>query len=269
MQTNDLSYSQRGMSMNRVKYIFLALLFIANSTQAYNHPGAGSFFEVGVTENESPYGYQVITPHAVPKFSYGPVTLEGFRFNVDIINTEKFKLGPVTNYTFSPYAGTEIQHLEGMKRNGFFDLGALATLSLPFGELFLQANKALHDESKGMTYKVSFGSGLPLMSLNGNHIWLNILLEYVHMAKGTANYSFGVRSDEALVNRNAHSINESINVFTSILGLWTPLSNNFWLTATFKADHFDKKILESPIVQRNRDVTMMMGLMYSFGDLNK
>jgi len=248
----------------KLKLTLIFSIILCNfSTLAYNHPGNGNFIEAGAVQNRSVYGYKVHSPYAVPKFSLGPVTLEAFRLNVDILDFGSFKLGPVASYNFAPYAGTEIDHLSGMKRNGFFEAGLLGSLSIPMGMMFFHTTKALHDNS-GNIFKVALASGLPLVPLNGNHIWLNLLAEYSYLSKATASYMFGVREEEVTNVRPSHVI-DGLNQVSIITGLWTPIHKNWWINLTYKYDNFGNKILESPIVSRDTEETLMLGLMYSFG----
>ena len=252
------------MNFKLVKCIFF--VFCNFSVLPYDHPGSNSFIEFGAVKNRSTFGYQVYAPYAVPKFVLGPVTLEAFRLNVDLLEFGEFKIGPMMAYNFTPYAGTEIAHLNGMKRSGFIETGLLGSLSIPMGMMFFHASRALHDEP-GNIFKIAVASGIPLISMKSNHIWLNILAEYSYLTKATSSYMFGVRDNESRVNRGAHTIN-GLGLFTLVTGLWTPISKNWWINLTYKFDNFENKILKSPIVTRDTEETLMLGLMYSFGDLN-
>lgn len=250
--------------MNIKIIISLSVFLSYFSSLAYNHPGSGSFVEVGAVRNRSTFGYKVHSPYAVPKFISGPVTLEAFRLNADLLEFGDFKIGPMAAYNFTPYAGTEIDTLKGMKRSGFLEAGILGSLSIPMGMMFFHATKAFHDEP-GNIFKIALATGIPLMALNENHIWLNILTEYTYLTKATSSYMFGVRDEEATTSRTSHTVN-GLTQFTLVAGLWTPITNSWWINLTYKFDNFDNKILKSPIVSRDKEETLMLGIMYSFGD---
>lgn len=231
----------------------------------YSHPGAESFIELGIVKNRSVLGYEVIVPYGVPKFVFGPVTLEAFRLNVDILEFGAIKIGPMVNYNFMGYSGKETGILAGMKRSGFLETGLLATISVPMGMVFAHASKANHDEP-GNIFKVSYATGIPLYPMNGNHLWLNLMGEYTYYSRETASYIYGVKEREQTSTRSQHTI-DGVSAFSTILGLWTPMSKKWWINLTYKVDNYDNKILKSPIVSRDSEETFMLGLLYSFGKL--
>lgn len=250
--------------MKTIYILTLQLLLTYNlNAFEYIHPGQGSFLELGAIKTWAPYGYELYAPYAAPKFSYGRATLQGFRLNYDVFQSELFKIGPMLQYNFSPYAGTETKTLEGMKRNGFVNFGALASISIPFGEIFLSFEKTKHDEPNGQIAKMGYGTGIPLFRTGAGHIWFNIMLEYSLISSNTATYLFGVKESEERANRPATEL-PNISLFTSILGIWTPIGNNFWINLTYKVDNYDKVILKSPIVKKDKDTAVMLALMYDF-----
>lgn len=237
------------------------LLFILEC-YAYDHPGSSNFIETGGLRSKAVYGYEVTTFYGVPKFDYGNLSVEGFKSSYWIYHSEKLKLGPLVSYFFTPYSQKDSAHLSGMKRKGFFELGGVVEASIPFGRLQFSLAKTTH-EKDGNIIRLSYATGVPLIPLNGSHIWLNIMLEYASHSSSTSSYLFGVKSSEATSSRPEYNL-DRLGVFTSILGLWTPLNKSWWLNLTYKADNFEEEITKSPIVSRELDSTLMLGLMYSF-----
>ncbi|OIQ20682.1 MAG: hypothetical protein BM556_01720 [Bacteriovorax sp. MedPE-SWde] len=253
--------------MKLILILIISLSFFVTTNAELHHPGTGSFIETGALQTRAVYGYKVNTFYGVPKFDYGDFSIEGFRSNYNLISSDFIKIGPLLSYNFMPYDQGDIDHLSEMDRSDFFEIGLLTSISLPFGQLFLQQSKALHD-SPGYNYKASFGTGIPLYKTAKSNIWLNIMLEYAFISSNTANYLFGVNESEVTKTRPQFTSTRS-KLFTSIWGLWTPLAGNWWINATYKIDKFNKEIISSPIVRRRVDSTLMIGLMYSFGNLNK
>jgi len=247
----------------------ILLLFIVFVTpifaESYNHPGDGSFLEVGTVKNKSPYGYSVDTFYLVPRLEIGSFTLESTKLNYHIIKTKPFSIGPMINYNFKPYDGTEINTLSNMLRKSYWNYGLLAELEVPLGRLFAQVTKSTH-ENPGYINKLSYGSGIPLLKLNSNYIWINLMFEYTYYSSSVVSYLFGVKEHEVTINREKINL-ENTSSFSQIYGLWTPVSKYLWINLTYRLEKFDKNILESNIVRSKNDQSILLGLMYSFNKI--
>ena len=252
----------------KILILFCTILSISSArSSTYKHPGTGSFFEIGRLLSKSVHGNELYTSYAVPKFDYGRFSIEGLTLNYNVFDGDIVKFGPVGTYNFQPYSSSDIEILANMERKAYFDLGVISKISIPFGELSLSYVTA-HHENQGEKLKVSFATALPLLALNGTHVWLNIQLEHASISAPTANYLFGVDAAEATPSRLQYQ-SEELELSTTILGLWTPINSDWWINLTYIVDRYETKIKESPIVSNRVDSVLMLGLMYSFGDLNK
>lgn len=190
------------------------------------------------------------------------MTLEAFKLDYDIIQTNFLNIGPVISYNFPPYDGNETSILEDMERSGFVDYGILIDFSVIIGKLFVQYTRADHKDPGGI-FKTTFASAVPLLKFGQSHMWLNFYFEYSMYSSSTANYLFGISADEVNSNRPEFSLDE-LESFTQIYGLWTPIYGQFWFNLTYKLEKFANDILLSPIVKRRTDKSVLIGLMYSF-----
>jgi outer membrane scaffolding protein for murein synthesis (MipA/OmpV family) len=247
-----------------IKSLILIMSTLLTNTYAseYNHPGRGNFFEFGSVVSKSPYGYEVNSLYGVPRFSQGRFTLEALRLDYDLYQSNYFNFGPVLNYNFSPYAGTERDSLDGMSREGFADYGLLVDIFIGFGQVFIQYTKADHENS-GDIFRATLASAIPLLAINSNHIWLNFYFEYSKYSANTASYFFGVKEDEATVKRPRTEI-QDLESFTQIYGLWSPITESLWLNLTYRYEAFHKDIELSPIIERHWDQSFLIGLMFTF-----
>jgi hypothetical protein len=241
----------------------ITLLMTYSVRGDYHHPGSGHFIDVGTTQNLSTYGYRVQVPHAYAQFKRGRFSLEGFRATYSLFKTSHLEVGPSLQYNFMPYSGKEISTLVGMKRPGYLDYGFMTQMNLPLGVLALNGAITGH-KSPGYYFKLGYGTGVPILRLGRNHIWLNLQLEYTLLSEATTTYLFGVREEEASSLRPQYRLPKG-DLFTGIFGLWTPILSNYWLTLTYKSDHYSKSVVKSPIVSRNFEETLLLGLMYAFG----
>jgi outer membrane scaffolding protein for murein synthesis (MipA/OmpV family) len=249
-----------------MKYFLILFLFATHlSTYAqFNHPGEGDFLEIGLVESRSVYGQKVKAPYGVPRFNYRNLTLESTKLDYDLFKTDVLSIGPMINYNFAPYDGSDgsATILNGMKRKGFIDYGVLVEVFVGLGQVFAQYTKGTNDNS-GYIAKLAYGTGIPLIPMQGNHMWFNIMLEYTNYSSSLASYMFGVKSSESNSSRPEFTF-KNINSFTQIYGLWTPVYGSLWLNFTYRLEKFDKKLLDSPIVSKRYDQSLLAGIMYSF-----
>lgn len=243
------------------RLVFLIILSISTFAN-YDHPGSGNFFEVGYLETSAVYGYSVTTAYAVLKYQYTDFTIEGFKLDYDLISTDFFKIGPYVNFNFPAYSENDKAILNGLTRKSFLDYGALLDVSIPIGQIFLQAGKTTVIEN-GSIFRAAYASGVPLYKFHNNYIWLNLYLEYSKYSKSVSQYLFDIEDSEETSRRKSYGLG-AITSFTQIYGLWTPLTNNFWITLTLKVEKFDENIKKTSIVTKQVDQLLMAGILFSF-----
>jgi outer membrane scaffolding protein for murein synthesis (MipA/OmpV family) len=245
-----------------LRLLIISILSFSTCYGAYNHPGAGSFIEVGRVRNKSPYGYKVYSFYGVPKFSSEAIDIESTKVDANLFKFRDLTIGPVISYNFTPYSGEESELISGMSRKAFFDYGIMMEQGIGFGQLSLTFTRTTH-EGPGYISKFSYATGVPLLPLGSNHIWLNILLEYSFYSQKVAHYLFGVNAHEQKSERPAYKVSKTKSL-SQIYGLWTPIYGGFWFNLTYRLERFDDNILASPIVVKRNDQSILAGLMYAF-----
>lgn len=245
--------------------LLLALLPMQAHSEEYNHPGAGNFLELGLVRNESVFGYKVHSPYGVARLTYGRFELMQTHVTYFALQNEFLKIGPVLNYAYTPYGGSELPILEGMSRSGYFEAGVIAEVALPFGRLEWMSRYPLYDGPRGIDHRVNYASALPALKIDGVWSWVNFQYELGFMSPETSTYYFGVRPYEARSDRSEYSV-DSTAVHSLIVAYWAPVISRLWLTATLKHDWYSEGIVQSPLVSGSHERTILFGLLWSFGN---
>lgn len=232
--------------------------------EEYHHPGAGNFFEAGAVRHSSVYGYKVTSPYGVPKYSNGRFHLQETHATFFAFTAPFLKIGPMVNYTFTPYGGDELPILSGMERSGYMETGLLAEVPLPFGRIELMARYPFYPGKRGLDYKANYASALPAFKVGGIRSWVNFQYELSFFSPETSRYFFGVRPEESRPGRPAHDPGR-LHAHSLVVAYWLPLSERWWLTTTAKKEWHQSKIKNSPIVSRDSETNYLAGLLYSFG----
>lgn len=244
------------------KYIIPTYLLFSSSFANYEHPGNKNFFEIGYLKTNSVYATQAYSPYAVLRYEIDRFTIEGLKIDYDLVSSEFVKIGPSLSVNFAPYSQKDSPLLSGLKRKFFVEYGLLFDISIPIGQIFLNISKTKNIED-GYISRAAYATGIPLLKLKSNYLWLNIYMEYSKYSKEVSQYLFGVYKNEENIFRSSTNLG-SLGSFTQIYGLWTPIYDNFWSTVTLKVEKFDAEIVKSPIVSRRVDQIIMLGVLISY-----
>ncbi len=180
-------------------------------------------------------------------------------FTYKIINNQSTKLNVSVAPNFKPYNSDDSNDLIGMERNIYFDGLVSVSRELSRGlSAKIAVGRELTGRFNGSTANMSLSQFIPI-----NSVPFIFSLGARWYDQERANYLYGVYTTEATGLRAKYELNSvfvpyiSINTFYSI-------SENTRFFAGLNASFLSNEITNSPIVNKQNKMALVMGFTYNF-----
>ena len=193
-------------------------------------------------------------------FEHGKLNFDGEKLGYRLYKQNNMTLQAILAPNLLGYKGSDSQYLAGMKKRKN-DVSAGVEISYQSG-LHAINGKVVNDilnRHKGYALDIKYTTLLPLSSKS-------ILMPYLgveHFSKKKSNYYYGVTEKESTNNRVSYSVS---NTTTPYIGVKTAYKiNKRWsLSGKIEYKYLDKKISNSPIINKNNKSSIAMGVFYSW-----
>ena len=225
------------------------------SSDATFNAGIGFVFRTPIYRGQDADGL----PIPLVYYQKGPFFFRGNSIAYEFYENEGFSLKGVAEWMFRGYDDDDSRHLNGMDdRDGSIEGGLAVAYDDGWGITTIKLMTDLLGEHDGQT--VTFSYTKPFVKLP----W--ILSPTVGLAWESSNltdYYYGVEPDEATPARPAYSIGD----------VWYPyvaLTTNYYFNKKWSSmlsvryDWLADDVSDSPIVNKDYQVRVMGGVMYSF-----
>ena len=187
-----------------------------------------------------------------------------FRFfanqlDVQFVNNEQFMFGVKLEGRFDGFEADDDQFYAGMEdREGGYFAGIRGEVKTDFGNLVGEWQTDVSDESDG-AYG-ALGSYWPIEA--GRSQWVpKLALEYYD--SNYTNYYFGVRENEATIDRPEYTAGSAMHVDMGV-DYFLKLGKSHELIASLKYRHYGSEVRDSPLVDENGSPRINIGYMYNY-----
>ena len=193
-------------------------------------------------------------------FEYGRFSFDGEKLGYSLYKQNNLELQAVLAPSLLGYKSTDSQYLEGMKKRKN-DVSAGVEVSYQLGLHAVNA-KLVNDilnRHKGYELDLKYTTLLPLSRKS-------ILMPYLgveYSSKKKSNYYYGVTEKESTINRSSYTVGNTINPYIGIKTAYK-INKKWSLSGKVEYQYLDKKISNSPIINKNNKSSIAMGVLYSW-----
>lgn len=237
--------------------IVLALVSTANASE-FNTAQVGL---AALTES-SPYkgkkNKALISPLIL--FEYGKFSFDGEKLGYSLYKQKNMELQAILAPSLLGYKSSDSQYLAGMKKKKN-DVSAGVEVSYQSG-LHAISGKVVNDilnQHKGYALDVKYTKLLPLSNKS-------ILMPYLgveHLSKKKSNYYYGVAESESTTNRASYNVGNTMNPYIGIKTAYR-INKKWSVSGKVEYKYLDSKISNSPIIRKNNNASIAMGVLYSW-----
>lgn len=179
----------------------------------------------------------------------------GWRF----IDSNELTVSAVANYRFDGYESNDSRALEGMDdRDGSLDAGFELQYRADFGTLTFSAVTDTLNNHSGE--EVALRYGYPFSVARGT---VSPFLETSWLSEDLVNYYYGVRPEEARIDRAAYRPGSTFNTTLGVSGNWFFKRRHMvFLNAGYQ--WLGSEIQDSPIMDADAGASAILGWVYTF-----
>lgn len=190
-------------------------------------------------------------------------SIRGLSASYEIFAEEQWTISGLARLRTDGYDADDSSDLDGMSdRRNSLDVGAELQIENSWGNVGLDwLTDALgnHDgHETRLTFVKSFRAAFGIKNMG-----LRPMLGLSWRSSNLNNYYYGVRAKEASANRNPYKCGSSMNPFAGIV-LEYQLSERWGMFSMFKNEWLASEITNSPIIDQNNMITVILGLLYRF-----
>ena len=255
-------------STTRLIKSILAMLIATNfcSVSAFaegdlrnNHEGVSA--GPGVVVSDTPYKGTGTKTHIFPFVIYQGrhIYLRGPRLGYRLYDKNKLSIDALANWRFDSYEEDDSRDLIGMNdRDMTMELGAALSFKDGFGITRLSFLNDILGKHDGQLLSLSYGK-----IFRKDKFTFTPFIGLKWQSKNYVGYYYGVSSKESLPSRPTYHPSDALNPFAS-LGITYKLNEHWNIYSGLKYEWLNNEISDSPIVDKNYQTSLMLGLMYSF-----
>lgn len=200
-----------------------------------------------------------VGPRPMIMADYGQLFLRGSTLGYRVSEWGGLSASVLTRYRMDGYDAGDSEFLAGMDdRDGTVEAG----LSLAFEQgLFDMELNYLTDVGgvhEGQEMELSVGTKFML-----GPVQMHAKLGAEWLSDSLSDYYYGVEADEATAGRSAYDVDSALNYNAGIEGLYR-INRSSFLRAELEMTQLDSAISDSPIVDDDQEVSLVLGYMYRF-----
>jgi outer membrane protein len=179
---------------------------------------------------------------------------------LEISDTQQLDFSLVGEYDFSGYDDDDARILEGMSdRKGGFWAGAKVEWRNDLADVSAEWLGDVSGNSKGQRFTL----GLERSWRIGEHIMLTPRLAAIWQDEKYVDYYFGVRENEARIDRAAYDGKSGINTEFGVRGNYM-FDDHHSVFLDLKATSLANEIKDSPLVDQSTENSVLFGYLYRF-----
>lgn len=179
---------------------------------------------------------------------------------LEISDTQQLDFSLVGEYDFSGYDDDDARILEGMSdRKGGFWAGAKVEWRNDLADVSAEWLGDVSGNSKGQRFTL----GLERSWRIGEHIMLTPRLAAIWQDEKYVDYYFGVRENEARIDRAAYDGKSGINTEFGVRGNYM-FDDHHSVFLDLKATSLANEIKDSPLVDQSSENSVLFGYLYRF-----
>lgn len=179
---------------------------------------------------------------------------------LEISDTQQLDFSLVGEYDFSGYDDDDARVLEGMSdRKGGFWAGAKVEWRNDLADVSAEWLGDVSGNSKGQRFTL----GLERSWRIGEHIMLTPRLAAIWQDEKYVDYYFGVRENEARIDRAAYDGKSGINTEFGVRGNYM-FDDHHSVFLDLKATSLANEIKDSPLVDQSSENSVLFGYLYRF-----
>lgn len=177
-------------------------------------------------------------------FEHGKFSFDGEKLGYSLYKQNNMELQAILSPNLLGYKSDDSQYLAGMEKRKN-DVSAGIEVGYQSG-LHAVSGKVVNDilsRHKGYALDVKYTKLLPLSK--------------------KSNYYYGVAETESTTNRAGYNVNNTTNPYIGVKTAYT-INKKWSLLGKVEYKYLDKKISNSPIINKNNKASIAMGALYSW-----
>lgn len=201
----------------------------------------------------------------IPLFFYSreKLSLYGPFASYSLLDDAGWRLRGLARMRFEGYEEDDSRYLRGMDdREWTLELGTAVSRAFGPGELTATGTADVLNEHRGhelrLTYDYDFRGAFNVPELS-----LTPGAGFIYRSSDLNDYYYGVRSDEVIAGRPEYNVGDSTGLLVS-LRLNYLLDERWSVMAMTAAEWLGSEITDSPIVEKDYEITLLLGVMYRF-----
>lgn len=187
-------------------------------------------------------------------FSLDPTGL-----SVTVYDTETFAVSALLAPRYAPFDPDDIAGYEALERNIALEAGVGLSGSIGRVEYDVSARSDVSNEHDGTALSASVGTGMAI----GERGSLGIKASVAWLDDALATYTYGVRASEATGAMAAYEL-DAVIIPTLGVEMGYALTEKAMLVGGVEASFLPSDVRDSPLVVRDRAVSAMVGIRYTF-----
>lgn len=241
------------------KFIYTIVFTAITSTNAF----AESKWGLGLGAIVSDQGYIGVgnETSVVPIIYYQSENFQllGPNLSYKLVEFNDLTVNLTGQYRFDGYEEDDSDIFLGMEdRSGSFDLGFAIDYEMSFGDLSFEFLTDATNEHEGNEFSLSYSK-----SYNFKSYSLKPYVKVTRQSEDLVDYYYGVRTNEATVNRAFYVGEATTNVELGLQAMWrVGKHHNFIGYASYTA--YGSEIKDSPLVDASSSTNLILGYMYVF-----
>jgi outer membrane protein len=252
-------------------YPFAVLVLLISTAQANQQEQkpegeqAGLFLGAGLMIQDKPLKGVDAKVYPLPFYMYRgkAFSMRGLSASYEVLGDEHWSIRGLARFRTDGYDADDSSDLDGMSdRRNSLDLGAELWLENSWGNVGLDwATDALgvHDGHEArLSYVIPFRGAFGIKKLG-----LRPMLGLNLRSENLNNYYYGVRGKEATANRTAYKSGSSVNPYAGV-ALDYQLAGRWSIFSMFRNEWLGSEITDSPIVDQDSKISVILGLLYRF-----
>ena len=184
---------------------------------------------------------------------------QGLELGIKLIKWENFEVAAIGTYRFGGYEADDSAFLEGMDdREGTLEAGLNVKLKTDFGNLSAKWLFDVLGKHEGHEIKIFYMKKFRVKRL--------LIRPYVGLSRHSskkADYYYGVEPTEARSWRPAYDVDYAIN-WEAGVKVGYEISRHFMFMLHGGFEFFDNDIIDSPIVDEDKQYSVFAGVVYRF-----
>jgi outer membrane protein len=203
--------------------------------------------------------------HGIPLFLYRTekLSLYGPMMNYSLLKDSGWEIRGLARIRFEGYEEDDSRYLRGMDdREWTLELGGSVSRALGEGRITADATADVLNEHKGHQVRLSYNYDFR-GAANIRDLLVTPTVGVTYRSRQLNDYYYGVRSDEAIAGRPEYDVGDSTGLLTA-LRLNYRLNELWSVMAMAAIEWLGSEITDSPIVEKDYEITLLLGAMYRF-----